>query len=105
MFDKLSNEQKSTITGIAKMKVEVGLVGLDANDNPVLWVKDQRRTVMMAVRPEGAGDDKPVEPLRWFTDEEVEGMEVSDSALLFSLPIKEPITEDTTQEVSQDATG
>lgn len=95
-FIGLSPEQRATIGDLSKMKLELGFVGVDARDRPVVWINDQWRTFMMGVRRDGAGRDA-IEPLRWLADDEVEAMNVPDSELLFSLPIKQP-----TQEVWHD---
>lgn len=91
-FRWLSIYQRATIGDMQKLRIELGFVGLDAMDDPVVWVKDVKRTFMMAVRRDGSGRDA-IEPLRSLTDAEVEAMTEHDSVLLFSLQPKSPTQE------------
>jgi len=90
----LSRSQRSTILDVQRGKgVEVGIVGVDAVDLPVIWVRDTRRTFVMAVQRNGAGRD-PALPVRWFSDEEIQQLPVQDAESLFSLPPKHTPTQE-----------
>lgn len=90
MFTGITTRQGSTLKELQGFKrILLNLLGIDAEDDPVVWICDAKRRFPMAIRPEGNGTS-PSLPVREISLDERKSIPGDQQDILFCMEEQTP---------------